>query len=55
MAADRWNRHRIVIATQTTSMILAFILSMLTPLSRRACVGNCHPGCFARRFVNAFL
>jgi MFS family permease len=30
MAADRWNRHRIIIGTQTTSMILACILSMLT-------------------------
>lgn len=30
MAADRWNRHRIVIATQTASMILAFILAVLT-------------------------
>jgi MFS family permease len=30
MAADRWNRHRVVIATQISSMILAFILAMLT-------------------------
>jgi MFS family permease len=30
MVADRVNRHRIVIATQTTSMILAFILAALT-------------------------
>ena len=30
MVADRRNRHRIVIGTQTTSMILAFILAMLT-------------------------
>jgi MFS family permease len=28
--ADRYNRHRVVIATQTASMILAFILSILT-------------------------
>jgi len=28
--ADRTNRHRVVIATQTASMILAFILSLLT-------------------------
>jgi len=28
--ADRWNRHRVVIATQTASMVLAFILSTLT-------------------------
>src|ERR1700677_595067 len=30
MAADRWNRHRVIIGTQTTSMILALILSILT-------------------------
>jgi MFS family permease len=30
MVADRANRHRIVIATQTASMILAFILATLT-------------------------
>ena len=28
--ADRYNRHRIVIATQTGAMVLAFILSILT-------------------------
>jgi len=28
--ADRWDRRKIVIATQTTSMILAFILAILT-------------------------
>ena len=28
--ADRYNRHRMVIATQTASMILAFILALLT-------------------------
>jgi len=32
MAADRWNRHRVVIGTQTTAMILAFILAALTLL-----------------------
>jgi MFS family permease len=32
MAADRWNRHRIVIGTQISSMILAFILATLTLL-----------------------
>src|SRR6202166_4662290 len=37
MVADRWNRQRIVIATQATSMILAFILAALT-LSRRVTV-----------------
>ncbi len=30
MIADRWNRRKIVIATQTASMILAFILAFLT-------------------------
>jgi MFS family permease len=30
MVADRWNRQRIVIATQATSMVLAGILAMLT-------------------------
>jgi MFS family permease len=32
MAADRWNRHRVVIGTQISSMILAFILAALTLL-----------------------
>src|ERR1700678_3416859 len=32
MAADRWNRHRIVIGTQITSMVLACILAILTLL-----------------------
>jgi MFS family permease len=32
MAADRWNRHRIVIGTQISSMILASILATLTLL-----------------------
>jgi MFS family permease len=30
IVADRYNRHRVVIATQTASMILAFILAALT-------------------------
>ena len=29
LAADRWNRHRIVIATQVASMVLAFVLAAL--------------------------
>jgi MFS family permease len=33
MVADRVNRHRVVIATQTASMILAFILATLTLLN----------------------
>jgi MFS family permease len=32
MTADRWNRHRVVIGTQTASMILALILAALTLL-----------------------
>ncbi len=34
MVADRWNRRKIVIATQTASMILAFILAILTLTNR---------------------
>ena len=30
LAADRWPRRRVVIATQTASMLLAFILAALT-------------------------
>src|SRR5579863_2797933 len=32
VVADRYSRHRIVIATQTSAMVLAFILSALTLL-----------------------
>ena len=32
VAADKWNRHRVVIGTQASSMILAFILATLTLL-----------------------
>src|ERR1700733_1282187 len=32
MAADRWNRHRVVVGTQVASMILACILAILTLL-----------------------
>jgi len=34
MVADRYNRRRVVIATQTASMILAFILAGLTIAKR---------------------
>jgi MFS family permease len=34
MVADRYNRHRVVIATQTASMMLAFILAGLTIAQR---------------------
>jgi MFS family permease len=39
LIADRWNRRKIIIATQTISMILAFILAFLT-LSRRITVNE---------------
>jgi MFS family permease len=32
LVADRWNRHRVVIGTQVSSMFLAFILAALTLL-----------------------
>ena len=34
MVADRWNRHRVVIATQATAMVLAGILAVLTLTGR---------------------
>jgi MFS family permease len=34
LAADRWPRRRVVIATQTASMLLAFILAVLTMTGR---------------------
>ena len=34
IVADRWNRHRIVIATQATSMVLALTLAALTLTGR---------------------
>ncbi len=34
LAADRWPRRRVVIATQTSSMVLAFILAALTMTGR---------------------
>ena len=40
MVADRRNRQRVVIATQTSSMILAFILAALTLLRVVTVVGN---------------
>jgi hypothetical protein len=33
VVADRYSRHRLVIATQTASMLLAFALAALTPLT----------------------
>jgi MFS family permease len=34
MVADRWDRRKVVIATQTASMVLAFILAILTLTNR---------------------
>src|SRR5262249_2128712 len=34
MVADRWNRQRVVIATQASSMVLAGILAVLTLTAR---------------------
>src|SRR5437764_3226299 len=34
IVADRYNRHRVIIATQTASMILAFALAALTLAQR---------------------
>jgi len=39
LVADRWNRQKVVIGTQTASMILAFILAALT-LTHRVTVGE---------------
>ena len=40
LAADRWPRHRTVIVTQTTSMLLAFTLATLTLTGPHTRVGN---------------
>ena len=51
--ADRFNRRSIVVATQTSSMILAFILSFLT-LTKRVTVGEVIAIATAMGVVNAF-
>lgn len=51
--ADRMNRRSIVVATQTSSMILAFILSFLT-LTKRVTVGEVIAIATAMGVVNAF-
>ena len=53
MAADRWNRRRIVIATQTLSMIQAGILAALT-LSHRVTVWEVVALAASMGAVNAF-
>jgi MFS family permease len=53
MVADRWNRRRVVIGTQTLSMILAFILAMLT-LTKRITVWEVVVLAALLGIVNAF-
>src|ERR1700675_3481077 len=53
MAADRWDRRRIVHATQASSMILAFVLAALT-LSRRVTVWEVVVLAALMGVVNAF-
>lgn len=53
IAADRYNRHRVVIATQTVSMILAFVFAWLT-LSHRITVSEIFGLAIMRGIVNAF-
>src|SRR5215471_1421504 len=51
--ADRTNRHRVVIATQTTSMVLAFVLAILT-LTHRIQVWEIMALAAGLGIVNAF-
>ncbi len=51
--ADRYNRHRIVIATQTASMVLAFVLAVLT-LTHRVTVPEIFVLAILLGIVNAF-
>ncbi|HEY7352840.1 MAG TPA: MFS transporter [Terriglobales bacterium] len=53
IAADRYNRHRVVIGTQTTSMILAFVFAALT-LTNRITVFEIFVLAVLRGIVNAF-
>ena len=53
MVADRWNRRSIVIATQVSSMILAFILAFLT-LTKRITVAEVIVLAALMGVVNAF-
>ncbi len=51
--SDRWNRHRILVATQTLSMVQAFILAILT-LTHMIAVEHLIILSFFLGFVNAF-
>ena len=51
--ADRTNRHRILVATQTASMLLAFVLAALT-LTHRVQVGHIYLLAALLGLVNAF-
>ena len=51
--ADRYNRHRVVIATQTASMVLAFVLAVLT-LTHRVTVPEIFVLAILLGIVNAF-
>ena len=51
--ADRYNRHRVVIATQTASMALAFVLAVLT-LTHRVTVPEIFVLAILLGIVNAF-
>ena len=53
IVADRYNRHRVVIATQTASMALAFILALLT-LTNRVTVREIFVLAILLGIVNAF-
>ena len=53
IVADRYNRHRVVIATQTASMVLAFILAVLT-LTHRITVPEIFVLAVLLGVVNAF-
>src|SRR5579863_4247803 len=53
MVADRWNRRSIVITTQISSMILAFILALLT-LTKRVTVAEVITIAGLMGIVNAF-
>ena len=53
LAADRWDRRRIILGTQASSMILAFILAFLT-LSKRVTVAEVTIIATLMGVVNAF-
>jgi MFS family permease len=53
IVADRYNRHRVVIATQSASMVLAFILAALT-LTQRITVTEIFVLAILLGIVNAF-